>query len=172
MLFKRKKHVRCKLQIVMQAFKNAMSKVPSSVSILSVQTENSHISCTISSLISVEVETPRVLFVLRKDSSTLKAILLHKTFSINVLSYDQEALAVKYSANQRIFEPQDWVEGLSQTLDLKGSWLHFACEFDEVLECGSSVVVISRVIGHKFTETGKPLIYINRSYLTLTQEFF
>ena len=169
MLFKRKKHVRCKLQIVMQAFKNAMSQVPSSVSILSVQTESSYISCTISSLISVEVETPRVLFVLRKESSTLNAILLHKTFSINVLSYGQEALAVKYSAKQRTFDPQDWVEGLSQTLDLKGSWVHFACEFDEELEYGSSLVLISRVIGHRFMEAGKPLIYMNRSYLTLAQ---
>jgi flavin reductase (DIM6/NTAB) family NADH-FMN oxidoreductase RutF len=149
---------------VAESFKDAMSRVPTSVSILSVHAEGEFQACTISSLISVEVETPKVLFVLQRNSSTLKALHSAKFYSVNVLSESQAQLALKYASNSKPSDANDWTKGLFETLDIKDSWVHFACQFEQSIELENSVVVISRVIDHRFVSSGKPLIYCNRTF--------
>jgi flavin reductase (DIM6/NTAB) family NADH-FMN oxidoreductase RutF len=76
-----------------------MSLVPTSVSVVSCRDANSIHGCTISSLVSVNIqeESPEILFVLKKQSLVGEKIRANNFFTINVLSVGQAEVARKYS---------------------------------------------------------------------------
>ncbi|NDE11366.1 MAG: flavin reductase [Chitinophagia bacterium] len=76
-----------------------MSLVPTSVSVLSCLENDLVFGCTISSLVSVNIDetNPEIVFVLKKNSLVGKKIRSGNFFTINVLSINQEILAKKYS---------------------------------------------------------------------------
>ena len=69
-------------------FRDIMSLVPTSVSVISCREESSIYGCTISSLVSVNVqeENPEIIFVLKKQSLMGEKIRANNFFTINVLS--------------------------------------------------------------------------------------
>ena len=83
-------------------FRDIMSLVPTSVSVISCREESSIYGCTISSLVSVNVqeESPEIVFVLKKQSLVGEKIKAHNFFTINVLSASQDEIAQKYSADR------------------------------------------------------------------------
>jgi flavin reductase (DIM6/NTAB) family NADH-FMN oxidoreductase RutF len=149
------------------SFKDAMSYVPSSVSIISVGSGEMQAACTISSLISVDVEDPTVLFALRNDSSTLKAIHSQKTFSINVLAQNQSSLAVEYSLSNKKIDQNLWTENQFRTLTLADSRVFLICEMDKAIKLESSTLVLSKVLDFHISKICEPLLYSNREYKKL-----
>ena len=79
-----------------------MSLVPTSVSVISCLDEGLIYGCTISSLVSVDVqeENSEIVFVLKKQSLVGEKIKINNTFTINVLTADQVDQAKKYSAER------------------------------------------------------------------------
>ena len=85
------------------SFKDVMSAIPTSVSLISCIEGDAIYGCTISSLVSLDVsnESQIVAFMLKKGSLVAEKITSKKLFSVNVLSAGQEDLA-KYYASERI----------------------------------------------------------------------
>ena len=69
------------------SFRDIMSLVPTSVSILSCIQNSLIYGCTISSLVSVNIDekSPEIIFVLKNESLIGKNIRLGNLFTINVL---------------------------------------------------------------------------------------
>ena len=83
-----------------QRFKDCMSKIPTSVSVVSC-IDNSFLSaCTISSLMSVSVDSSIILFVLKSKSGTLQSLIGSTYFSINLLSIKQSESSVAFSGRR------------------------------------------------------------------------
>ena len=59
------------------SFKDAMAQVPNSVFVVGVHIEGLVVACTISSVVSVDIERQVISFVLQKNSSTRRLELLH-----------------------------------------------------------------------------------------------
>jgi len=70
------------------SFRDIMSLVPTSVSILSCIQNSLIYGCTISSLVSVNIDekSPEIIFVLKNESLIGKNIRLGNLFTINVLA--------------------------------------------------------------------------------------
>ena len=69
------------------SFKDAMAQIPTSVFVVAVRVEALVTACTISSVVSVDIERQTISFVLQKNSSTLKVIRLIKKFgNLNTLT--------------------------------------------------------------------------------------
>jgi len=151
-----------------QVFKDCMSRIPTSVSLVSVVHGGCLTACTISSLTSVSVDSSAILFVLKSQSRTLLALTASQFFSINLLSDLQANLSVEYSGKRE----EQSLEALENIWDfskekfpiLRKSAMSLACELINTQIIGSSTVVTARLLSElNYAEVG-PLIYLNRSY--------
>ena len=155
-----------------QLFKNCMSRIPTSVSLVSVVDQGFLIACTISSLMSVSVDSSVILFVLKSQSKTLVSINQSQYFSINLLSQSQADLSIEYSGkreNQEIENLQDpWEISQEKFPILRKSALSLACEIIDSKIIGSSTLVTATILSQLTSEESDPLIYLNRSYHSIS----
>jgi len=139
-------------------FKNVMSKIPTSVSILVQSDEEKTVSCTISSLVSVSINNPKVLFVLKKESKTGWAIETNRFFEIFVLTSEQEEAAKKSSTLNHHLSTAD-IHQLKIS-----SRIVMECELYDVHENYEAKVYIATVLNAKIRSDGNSLIYLNREF--------
>ena len=152
-------------------FRDAMSLVPSSVSIIASLNEAKITACTISSLVSVSIDpvSPEILFVLKKGSFTGSLIKIYKFFSLNVLSSNQKIYADNFSKTRDFdheFDSKNWRMSPGRTVELIGSRVFMACELIQVYEDHLADIYIAKVLDHKFDNTKPALIYDERKYGT------
>ena len=152
-------------------FRDAMSLVPSSVSIVASLNDSKITACTISSLVSVSIDpaNPEILFVLKKGSFTGSSIIGNKFFSLNVLASSQQNFAAKFS-NQRDFDyeydPKNWLIGPGNTVELIGSRVFMSCELIQVYEDHLADIYIAKVLNYEFNNAIPALVYDERKYGT------
>jgi flavin reductase (DIM6/NTAB) family NADH-FMN oxidoreductase RutF len=152
-------------------FRDAMSLVPSSVSVLATWVDSRIYACTISSLVSVNISSddPEILFVLKKDSSTGDLIKTNKFFTINLLSHKQRDSADEFSNPRTIsvgIDSKKWRLDSGNQLELIGSRVFMSCELIQVYEDHLADVYIAKVLKFKFDNTEPALIYDERKYGT------
>jgi flavin reductase (DIM6/NTAB) family NADH-FMN oxidoreductase RutF len=158
----------------MTEFKEAMSKVSNTVSLLafnSGQSQGELKAITISSLISVSVveNEEEVLFVLKKDSSVGKELFVGKEISINVLSNLQSDIAQVYGGgpNSRVIGLSDQIEywDNSQNVpELIGAHLVFIGKIEDIIGRKSSNLFLSRISRFSISNESEPLIHYLRRY--------
>src|SRR5262245_44972514 len=147
-----------------QAFREAMAAVAASVAVLTAEVGRDIRGVTISSLISLSVDPPLVLFALKHDS-TMLGHLDRRRFGIAILAESQHRIAHHCAAGGRPPLPAAWlsargdgaaptVHGAAATLDvaLFAKW-----------RTGDHVVVAARVRRACVT-AARPLIYHRRAY--------
>jgi flavin reductase (DIM6/NTAB) family NADH-FMN oxidoreductase RutF len=152
-------------------FRDAMSLVPSSVSVLATWVDSRIYACTISSLVSVNIgsDDPEILFVLKKDSSTGDLIKANKFFTVNLLSHKQRDSADEFSSPRTIsvgIDSTKWRLESGNQLELIGSRVFMSCELIQVYEDHLANVYIAKVLKFKFDNTKPALIYDERKYGT------
>jgi flavin reductase (DIM6/NTAB) family NADH-FMN oxidoreductase RutF len=152
-------------------FKDAMAQIPTNVSIVGSFEAEGIRACTISSLVSVDIVDPTIMFVLRNNSATLANIKSTQNFSINVLNSNQSGLSEKYS-NKRV-EIEDlsnstsWSKHVNGVPVIKDAHLIFFCELVSALESVNATVVIAKVMDVSTVNSKNPLIYFERKYFGL-----
>jgi flavin reductase (DIM6/NTAB) family NADH-FMN oxidoreductase RutF len=152
-------------------FRDAMSLVPSSVSLLATWVDSRIYACTISSLVSVNISSddPEILFVLKKDSSTGNLIKRYKFFTVNLLSHKQRESADEFSSPRNIsvgIDSTKWRLESGNQLELIGSRVFMSCELIQVYEDHLADVYIAKVLKFKLDNTKPALIYDERKYGT------
>jgi flavin reductase (DIM6/NTAB) family NADH-FMN oxidoreductase RutF len=153
-------------------FRDAMSLVPSSVSIIASLDDSKITACTISSLVSVSIDAanPEILFVLKKGSFTGSSIKGNKIFSLNVLASNQKIYADSFSKTRDFdheFDSKNWRMSPGRTVELIGSRVFMACELIQVYEDHLADIYIAKVLDFKFDNAKPALIYDERKYGTL-----
>jgi hypothetical protein len=158
----------------MTKFKEAMSKVSNTVSLLAFSSEESHDvfrAVTISSLISVSVteNEEEVLFVLKKDSSAGKQLVAGKNVSINVLSHLQSDIAQFYGGGAQSSKigsnqhTQYW-DFTQEVPTLIQAHLVFSAVIDDKFARNASDVYVCRISSLSIAIGTEPLIYYLRKY--------
>jgi flavin reductase (DIM6/NTAB) family NADH-FMN oxidoreductase RutF len=152
-------------------FRDAMSLVPSSVSVLATWVDSRIYACTISSLVSVNISSddPEILFVLKKDSSTGDLIKTNKFFTVNLLSNKQRDSAEEFSNSRSIsvgIDSTKWHLKSGNQLELIGSRVFMACELIQVYKDHLADIYISKVLNYRFDNSKPALIYDERKYGT------
>jgi flavin reductase (DIM6/NTAB) family NADH-FMN oxidoreductase RutF len=152
-------------------FRDAMSFIPSSVSIIALLNESKIIACTISSLVSVSIDSvnPEILFVLKKGSFTGASIRNSKFFTVNVLARNQQNFAAIFSKQRDFdheYDPKNWKKNPDNTIELIGSRVVMVCELIQVYEDHLADIHIAKVLNHEFESANPALIYDERKYGT------
>lgn len=149
------------------AFKELMAQVPTSVAVVSVSAKSGLKACTVSSFISVDITNPTILFVLKNNSTTLEAIKAELNFSVNLLTSRQEDLSRFYATvnkpiNSDNFENWKFSENAVPLLKNCKSWL--VCKLHSLTELSSATVVIAKVASFELVKEELPLLYYSRNY--------
>jgi flavin reductase (DIM6/NTAB) family NADH-FMN oxidoreductase RutF len=144
-----------------------MSLVPTSVSVISCLDEGLIYGCTISSLVSVDVqeENSEIVFVLKKQSLVGEKIKINNTFTINVLTADQVDQAKKYSAErlpERISDSSWIIE--SKFVEIPKSRIALNCELLKIYEDHAADIFVGKVIKHSGDQSQSALVYDARKY--------
>ena len=154
------------------SFKDAMAQVPTSVFVVGVHIEGLVVACTISSVVSVDIERQVISFVLQKNSSTLIAIKTKQEFGISLLSNQQSEVSRYFSIQEKNLEQGNFVWDLeTQSVPMipnnAGS---FHCSLVEIYELDNTTMVLAKVEKFNVTDEGSPLVYWNRAYFSLNLE--
>ena len=153
---------------VTRAFKDLMSLIPTSVSVVSCLAKTHIYGCTISSLVSldVEIDSAKILFVLKKESLIGAEIIKNKYFSISVLTSTQQKYAEYYSREREPDQIDDnkWqIENLKYATFLDSKVI-FKCELYELIDSYPANIFVGKVIDAKPGLEEKPLIYSSRKF--------
>jgi flavin reductase (DIM6/NTAB) family NADH-FMN oxidoreductase RutF len=152
-------------------FKDAMARIPTNVSIVGSFEADGIRACTISSLVSVDIIDPTIMFVLKNNSATLANIKSTLNFSINVLNSSQSSLSEMYSNTrvdvEALKNSNSWTKHVNGVPVMTNAHLIFFCELVSALELVNATVVIAKVIEVSTGNSKNPLIYFERKYFGL-----
>lgn len=151
-----------------KSFKDLMSLIPTSVSVVACLDQGQIFGCTISSLVSLDVgdDSAKILFVLKKESLIGSEISKTKFFSINVLTNTQQKYAEYYSRAREPdqFDGHKWqIENAKYAL-LLNSKVFFKCELHELIDTYPANIFVGKVIDAKPGLEEEPLIYSSRKF--------
>ena len=153
------------------SFKDAMSQVPTNVAVVGSWGAEGIRACTISSLVSIDIIDPTIIFVLKSESATLANIKSAKDFSVNVLSAQQAHLSQIYS-NLRTDEEtsnltQYWEAHKTGVPIIKDSHINFFCVLASSQELKNATIVFAKVKEMIMSDSENPLVYFERKYFGL-----
>jgi flavin reductase (DIM6/NTAB) family NADH-FMN oxidoreductase RutF len=148
-------------------FRDIMSLVPTSVSVITCREESLIYGCTISSLVSVDVqeENPAIVFVLKKQSLVGKKIKAHNYFTINVLSASQDERAQRYSADRLPENISDhgWIlEG--DFAEIPKCRITMNCNLLTIYDNHAADIFVGQVVKYSGDQSQASLIYDARRY--------
>ena len=148
-------------------FRDIMSMVPTSVSILSCIQNNLIYGCTISSLVSVNIneKSPEIIFVLKNESLIGKNVRLGNLFTINVLASSQISLAKKYSQEREPDLLSDKTWNISNGFPkIQGARVYLECELTKVYDSHAANIFVGSVNKYFGDLNQSALIYDARDY--------
>jgi len=142
--------------------------VPTSVSLLATVANDQITACTISSLVSVNInnEFPAVLFVMKKGSITGYEVIKKGFFTINLLGERQASFAEIYSSPRVIDQEIDssvWISD-GNFVKLINTRVTIYCKFYKKYCEFEADIFIGSVVRFELDQQIKPLIYNERTY--------
>ena len=149
------------------SFRDIMSLVPTSVSILSCIQNSLIYGCTISSLVSVNIDekSPEIIFVLKNESLIGKNVRLGNLFTINVLASSQISLAKKYSQEREPDLLSDKTWNISNGFPkIQGARVYLECELAKVYESHAANIFVGSINKYFGDLNQSALIYDARDY--------
>ncbi|MEM9756358.1 MAG: flavin reductase family protein [Pseudomonadota bacterium] len=153
-------------------FLNGMSLAAASVSVVATDGPAGRAGVTVSAMTSISADGPRptMLACLNASSRTLAKLLENRTFSINVLTCDQQAVADVFSGRSEPprgdkFSGVDTAAGVTGAPRLIGALVSFDCRLVSADKVGTHHICIGAVEAVVAAEDGTPLLYGMRQYL-------
>lgn len=156
-------------------FRDAMARMPSSVSIVTTDGPSGKWGVTASAVCSVSDSPPMVLVCLNRESRAHSVIKKNLAVAINVLNEDQIALSKKFAikdANEVAseFAAAHWSYGMDTPPVLKGAAVSLVGKVEKSVDASSHTVffILVESVAIYTGGTGlKPVIYFNRTFQSL-----
>lgn len=137
-----------------------MGHFGSGVTVITSRSDDGPVGFTASSVASLSLQPVLVMVGVAEHGETLAAMRTSGAFGVNILSREQEALAVRFAATDRDDRFRDLPLTTGPTgsplLDTSLAWLD--CRFHAEFPAGDHVVVVGRVEACAALP-GEPLLY-------------
>ncbi|MCP5074531.1 MAG: flavin reductase [Rhodobacteraceae bacterium] len=153
------------------SFLEAMSRMASTVSVITTDGPAGRAGLTVSSLVSVSADSPlpTVLVCINKLSSACPVILKNGVFCANVLREDQEHIADAFAgrsglAGEGKFSVASWADGIQGAPRLTNPFVALNCRITHSNLVGMHHVIFGEVQSLLIGNLSDPLIYANRGY--------
>ena len=150
------------------AFRSALRRFASGVTIVTVAAGDELHGMTASSFASVSLDPPLVLVCLDKASRTLTLVSETKTFAVNVLRAAQQEVSRAFSRpGLKPFASVAHRAGRNGAPVLDDAIAVLECTTFRVFEAGDHEVVLGEVTAAA-TRAGDPLVYYDGAYRSLS----
>jgi flavin reductase (DIM6/NTAB) family NADH-FMN oxidoreductase RutF len=160
-------------QTMRMSFIDGMSRVATSVTIVTTDGEAGRFGLTVSAMSSVTADPPTLLICVNRRNPMDAAIRSNGVFGVNALRADQRWVAEIFAGRPRRGNPYDFqagawhIENTGSPL-LTGAVAWFDCVMIAAHHVGTHTIAIGRVVAAG-SEPGTPLIYGRRSFGELVQ---
>jgi flavin reductase len=149
-------------------FRSAMGRTASGVTVVTTDGAAGRGGVTVSSLCSLSMDPPSVLFCLHKEARVLAALLENGVFAANILAHDQHRIADCFAGlipehREDRFAIADWDALHTGAPLLKGALCRFDCKIASVFNFGTHHIIAGEVMALETAEA-RPLVYSNRAY--------
>jgi flavin reductase (DIM6/NTAB) family NADH-FMN oxidoreductase RutF len=157
--------------VAVDDFRNAMRVTASGVAVVTTDGEAGRAGVTVSSLCSLSMEPPSVVFSVHRDNRGLAQILSNGVFVANVLSDMQERVASSFAGlipelRDNRFLAGSWSELLTGAPALDDALCNFDCRVASVFDFGSHRIIAGEVLNVR-KQTARPLIFSDRTFRRL-----
>ncbi len=149
-------------------FKAALSRFATGVTIITTrESSGDPTGFTASSLSSLSLDPPMVLFCLARHASCFDAFDASSTFAINILSHGQEELSNRFAQKgENKFEGLAWNEGRNGAPLLEGCLANIECTTVNRVPGGDHQIFVGKVEEARVAD-GQPLLYYQGKYATI-----
>jgi 3-hydroxy-9,10-secoandrosta-1,3,5(10)-triene-9,17-dione monooxygenase reductase component len=149
-------------------FRQAMSAIPTGVTVVTAMGDEGPSGMTANAVVSLSAEPPMMLACLDRGARTLASVRGSGRFLINVLASTQAELAPRFASKDP--EPEKWV-GVPWAVDdgvprIAGGVAWIRCELHDLIDGGDHLIVTGSV-EHVETSDRGPLIFHRGRYLSL-----
>ncbi len=155
-------------QSMRDAFKLAMRRHASSVTIITTGPREKPQGMTASAVTSLSADPPSLLVCVNRSASIHAALTLGRRFCVNLLAEQHGELSFlfggKASPEER-FRSGEW--NYEEVPYLEDAQSNLVCTVDKIIEYGSHSVVIGRIEAIRLSEEFCPLIYGNGRFIPL-----
>lgn len=148
-----------------RAFRVALGGFATGVCVVTARAEDGRrIGMTVNSFSSVSLDPPLVLWSIGRSSQSLPVFTTVKSWAINVLAEDQEALSNAFArppltAEGDRFDGVACTDGLGGAPLLDGTVARFQCTTEHLYDGGDHVIIVGRVLAFDRAEGGAPLLF-------------
>jgi flavin reductase (DIM6/NTAB) family NADH-FMN oxidoreductase RutF len=144
-------------------FREALSRVPAAVTIVTTTADDRAHGTTVSSFCSLSADPPLVLVALDRNSELLGLLGRSGRFAVNLLATGQEEIGLVCAT-----KAEDKLDRVAWRPDcglprIDGAAAFIACEIESFVPGGDHVIVTGLVTGCDLAE-GQPLVYHRRSF--------
>jgi flavin reductase (DIM6/NTAB) family NADH-FMN oxidoreductase RutF len=153
--------------------RGALGHLPTGVTVVtSLRADGEPVGTTVSAVCSVSAEPALLLVCLARSSETLKAVLEHRQFAVNVLTDGQHVLSNNFARGGADASWDGIDSGPLQTglPRLTGTLAAFDCAVHDVFDGGDHEIVVGRVRHVQIDENGEPpLLHWRGRYMRLEE---
>lgn len=141
-----------------------MARFPGAVTLVTARTESGERrGITATAVCSVTADPPSVLVCLNRATGTCAAVEATGLFAVNLLSQDQESLALRFAGAEGISGAEKFAAGHWQSAEqdlpiLQDATVTLCCEVTESLISGTHQIFVGRITGLAHG-SGTALIY-------------
>jgi flavin reductase (DIM6/NTAB) family NADH-FMN oxidoreductase RutF len=148
-----------------EQFRELMSIVCGPVTVVTAMPEDTPAGTTVSAFMSLSLRPPMVTLALDRSSRLLGKIREEGRFGVNILSADQEAVALRFATkDEDKFTGIEWT--IRHDLPLLGGVTGWAgCTVEQMLPGGDHVIIIGGVTDSESWGRA-PLVYGRRAFGT------
>jgi flavin reductase (DIM6/NTAB) family NADH-FMN oxidoreductase RutF len=144
-------------------FREAMSRLPSAVTVVTVREGGELLGMTAGSVCSLSLEPPMLLVCVDQRARIHQQIISAPVFGIDVLNEGQRDLARRFAdPDSHRFDGSPELSPAGLPL-IAGSLLHLDCSRAEVY-AGGDHSIVTGVVDWIRLDNGPPLTYFRRSY--------
>ena len=148
-----------------------MRLTASGVSVVTSEGAAGKAGTTVSTLCSLSLEPPSVMISVHRENAALAILMANGTFTANVLSQAQAAVADAFAGllpefRSNRFAAADWRRLGNGALVMDGALCSFDCQVAMSFDFGSHRIVVGKVLELEVGD-GTPLIHSNRMYYRL-----
>ena len=161
-------------QVSAEEYREALSRVASSVSIVSTYGAHGIAGFTCSAVCSVTDDPPTIMVCVNRKSAANPIIKANGVLCVSSLGAEQVELSQMFAGVGRVpmherFAGPHWGVLATGSPYCKTSRVAIDCRVADIREVGTHSVIFAEVLSAVHAGDGQPLIYHSRNYATLRQ---
>ena len=155
-----------------EAFKDAMRHLASSVSLVTAGTGDERRGLTCSAMTSVSMGPPTLLACVNRESEAVKTISKYGSFCVNILGKPDQDVAECFAGRTELkgldkFKPFQWRDMPSGAPALESALVNIDCALAQTVYMHSHLVFFGTVKTVWRENEQDPLIHYNRQFFTI-----